>query len=137
MALRSRRTSAALVSGANLPAAPTVHWTSRSFLPARMSIQAAAIFFPSLLTATAGASMGQLSTLLSPWLIRATREKDAPVAISKARFAFFASLAPDQRGGAFASTVRPGAQHSHSGPGMIWFLPIFFPWSVILTHARS
>ena len=70
----------------------TVHWTSRSFFPARMSIQAAANFLPSLLTATAGASMGQLSTLLSPWLIRATFANDAPPfvesAIISARFAF-------------------------------------------------
>src|SRR5688572_32149267 len=85
-------TSCTDASGGNFPPTPTVHCTSRSFLPARMSIQAAAIFLPSLLTATTGASMGQLSTLLSPWLIRATLEKDAPPfadsARSSARLAF-------------------------------------------------
>src|SRR5204863_2151583 len=63
----------------------SVHCTSRSFLPARMSIHAAAIFFPSLLTATAGASMGQLSTLLSPWLMRVIRANEAPPFVDVAR----------------------------------------------------
>src|SRR5262245_46571205 len=93
-----------------------------------MSIHAAATFFPSRDTATAGASMGQPATRVSTWLSFAGAEKDFPPSFeSEIQIGRVSEVAPSRQESAglpAPSSAIPGAQHSQSvepsltlGPG--------------------